>query len=85
MAGVSPRGARRRTAVARRQAVRKRPASRDPEGELRARPERQAAGLSRTRFRTVTVIDWDGDKCQTRYDLARKMIKSGEIPLQEVR
>ncbi|MDD9809070.1 MAG: hypothetical protein OXU25_04440 [Thaumarchaeota archaeon] len=85
MARVNSRGAKHGTTMARQQAVRKRPASRGPEGEPRARPERQAAGLSRTRFRTVTVVDWDGDKCQTRYDLARKMIKSGEIPLQEIR
>ena len=85
MARVNSRGAKRRPTMARQQAVRKRPASTGLKGTFRARSERQTASPSRTRSRVVTVVDWEGDKCKTRDDLARKMIKSGEIPLQEIR
>jgi len=71
--------------MARQQAVRKKPVSGSLKGAFRARSERQMASSSSTRSRVVTVVDWEGDKYKTRDDLARKMIKSGEIPLQEIR
>lgn len=85
MARVNSRDAKRRPTIARQQAVRRRPASTGLKGTFRERSGRQMASPSSTRSRVVTVVDWEGDKYKTKDDLARKMIKSGEIPLQEIR
>jgi len=85
MARVNSRGAKHGTTMARQQAVRKRPASTGLQGTFRERSRRQTASPSRTQSRVVSVVDWKGDKYKTRDDLARKMIKSGDIPLQEIR
>jgi len=86
MAKVNSRDPKHRATIARQQAARrKKPVSGRLKTTFRTQSGRQMANPSRTRSKVVTVVDWKGNKYKTKDDLARKMIKSGEIPLQELK
>lgn len=86
MAKVNLRDPKHRATVAKQQAARrKKPVPGKPKATFRAKSGRQMANPSRTRDKIVTVIDWKGNRHKTRESLAKKMLKSGEIPFQEIR
>ena len=87
MAKVNSRDAKHRATVARQQAARKKkkPSTGSPKRTFRTKSGKRMANPSRTRSRVVTVEDWKGNKYKTKEDLAKKMMKSGEIPLQELK
>lgn len=86
MAKASSRDPQHRATMARQQAARrKKPAPGKPKATPRTKPGRQTASPSRTRDKVVTVIDWKGNRRRTRESLAKKMLKSEEIPFQEIR
>jgi len=87
MAKVNSRDAKHRATIARQQAARKKkkPSTSAPKKTFKTKSGRVMANPSRTRDRIVTVVDWKGNRYKTRESLAKKMIKSGEIPLQELK
>lgn len=86
MAKVNSRDPKHRATIARQQAARrKKSTSGKLKATFRTKSGRQMANPSRTRDKVVTVVDWKGNRHRTRESLAKKMLKSEEIPYQELR